>query len=322
MQLFLFNFFWGLSGAWIVSKYGAKIGMVDVPNGRSSHATKICKGGGFGVLFSFLFSALVLDVPHFFWLPALVMSLTSYWGGDKHKLSVVQRLIIHFGCSLYFLSALFVTTDAGAVAYLFCIPVAIYIVGTSNFYNFMDGIDGIAGITGCIGFFLLAYYGTLIGSDQVYGFLCVAMAFSCIGFLCLNFPRARVFLGDVGSILIGFLFACSTIVMATSFLDFVVMAGFLFPFYLDEISTMAVRIRNGDSLIIAHRKHIYQLLANEFGIPHWQVSVAYGFIQIAIGLSSVTVKPLGIFAVFLVYLIYSILFIGISKLIRKRASVR
>jgi Fuc2NAc and GlcNAc transferase len=57
---------------------------------------------------------------------------------------------------------------------------------------------------------------------------------------------------------------------------------------------MVVRIRNGENLLRAHRKHIYQLLANEKGIPHWKVSVGYGLLQAIVGLSVLWVKPLGL----------------------------
>ena len=71
------------------------------------------------------------------------------------------------------------------------------------------------------------------------------------------------------------------------------LASFLFPFYADEFNTMLVRIRKGENLLHAHRKHIYQLLANEKQIPHWKVSMGYGLFQAAVGLSVLWVKPLG-----------------------------
>ena len=67
-------------------------------------------------------------------------------------------------------------------------------------------------------------------------------------------------------------------------LDFICLVSFLFPFYVDEFNTMIVRIRSGDNLLRAHRKHVYQLLANEKGIVHWKVSVGYGLFQTVVGL--------------------------------------
>jgi UDP-N-acetylmuramyl pentapeptide phosphotransferase/UDP-N-acetylglucosamine-1-phosphate transferase len=83
----------------------------------------------------------------------------------------------------------------------------VFIVGTANYYNFMDGINGIAGITGLLGFALLAAYVNLIeGSVAVTG-VAVCLSLAWLGFLPLNMPKARVFMGDIGSILLGSAFA-------------------------------------------------------------------------------------------------------------------
>ena len=309
-------FFLGLSGAWTLIRFGEQIGMMDLPNKRSSHKKQVCKGAGIGVLFAILVASFFFKITHFLWFPALAISVASLWGGDRYQLNVKQRLFVHFGCSLYFLLFLSETIKMGGVFYLLSIPLALFIVGTSNFYNFMDGIDGIAGITGVIGFLLLANYGKRIYADPNYITFCICISASCIGFLFFNFPEAKVFLGDVGSILIGFVFSCLTILMAHSAMDFLVMAGFMFPFYIDEISTMVIRIKDRESLIIAHRRHLYQLLVNEIATPHWLVSLGYGIFQAIVGLSLIAVKPLGISAIFSTFFIYSMLFIIISLFVR------
>ncbi len=80
-------------------------------------------------------------------------------------------------------------------------------------------------------------------------------------------------MGDVGSILLGAAFSALIYMEADSLMDFVCMASFLFPFYADELITMVVRLRDGENLILPHRRHIYQLLTNEHGLPHWLVAV-------------------------------------------------
>ncbi len=317
--LIFLSFFLGLAGAWTLIWFGERIGMMDLPNERSSHNKKICKGAGIGLVFAILVVSFFLKIAHFLWLPALAISVAGLWGGDRYKLTVKQRLFVHFGCSLYFLLFLSETIKMGGAFYLLSIPLAVFIVGTSNFYNFMDGIDGIAGIAGLIGFLLLANYGKCINADPNYITFCVCISASCIGFLFFNFPKAKVFLGDVGSILIGFIFSCLTILLAHSAMDFLIMSGFIFPFYIDEISTMMVRIKDKEPLMIAHRRHIYQLLANEMETPHWLVSVGYGIFQAIVGLSLMAVKPLGISAILTTYFIYSMLFIVISLFIRFKA---
>ena len=146
------------------------------------------------------------------------------------------------------------------------LAMAVFIVGTANFYNFMDGINGIAAITGIVGFGLLALYSFLSESYSSFAVLSVCIYFSCLGFLPFNMPKAKVFMGDVGSILLGFTFAGMVVWLSKNPLDFICLAAFLFPFYADELTTMAVRIRDGDNLLRAHRRHLYQVLANEKGV--------------------------------------------------------
>ncbi len=309
-------------GAFLAMRFGGRIGINDIPNHRSSHEKSIPRGGGVGILIAFISASLVLSMPVNLWLPSLVIALGSLWGGDKHRLSVRERLVLQFGCSLVFLAFFFYSKQVAFSAYLLTVPISVFIVGTSNFYNFMDGIDGIAGITGVVGFSLLSFYNYSFGTDDGYSILCLILVFSCLGFLCFNMPRAKVFIGDIGSILLGFVFACLVITLSENLVDFIVMIGFLATFYFDELLTMAVRIKDGDSLIIAHRKHVYQLLANEVGISHWKVSLAYGVVQAIIGLSIIMIKPMGFKFILLAYLAYSLIFAWFSIIIRKRVAVK
>ena len=91
----------------------------------------------------------------------------------------------------------------------------------------------------------------------------------------------------------------------------------LFPFHADEFNTMMVRVKNDENLLQSHRKHLYQLLANEKGIPHWQVSVGYGIFQAVVGLSVLGVKPLGLFAVILFLALWFSAFFIFSSFVRR-----
>lgn len=322
IPLFLFSFLTSLLGAWLAIKFSDKLGIDDIPNHRSSHATIIPKGGGVGISTAFALACITLSMPVSLWLPSVVISLTGFWGGDKHRLSVAQRLIIQFGCSIIFLAFFLNSKQVSMATYFLCIPLSVFIVGTSNFYNFMDGIDGIAGVTAVVGFLLLLFYSSGSAAINTYGVLCLVMVFSSLGFLCFNIFKAKVFLGDVGSILLGFVFACLVVILSDNYVDFLVMVGCLAPFYYDELFTILVRIKHGDSLVVPHRKHIYQLLANELGISHWKISVTYGLVQMMTGLSIIFIKPKGIIYILLIYLIYTLIFAVISILIRKKVSNR
>ena len=320
--MFLLCFLLGGLGAWVAIKFSGNFGLSDIPNHRSSHEKVLPKGGGIGVLTAFLLASLMLEIPISVWLPSLVISLISLWGGDKHLLSVKKRLFFQFGCSLIFVAFFLYSKQVPFTNYLLIVPISIFIVGTSNFYNFMDGIDGIAGITGVIGFSLLFLYSRIMGTSDAYGMLCLALVFSCLGFLCFNFPKAKVFLGDLGSILLGFVFACLTIVLSGTMVDFIVMVGFVAPFYFDELITMMVRIKNRDSLIDPHRKHIYQLLTNELGIRHWKVSLGYGVAQLMIGGTVIFLKPRGLYFILLAYLVCGLIFVMASIIIRQKVSIK
>jgi len=318
MIFILSSFLIGVTGAWMVMKYGSMMGAIDMPDSRSSHHEGTPKGGGFGILVAFVFFSLILKIPIFIWLPGVVISLVSFWGGDKHLWSVKKRLFTHFGCSLLFRIFFLYSKQVALGTYIFLIPISVFIVGTANFYNFMDGIDGIGGITGFLGFMLIAFYNNLSGMDPAYAYLSLALAFSCLGFLCFNTPRAKVFLGDVGSILLGFVFACLIIALSENIMDFFIMAGFLARLYFYELFTMVVRIRSKDSLIEPHRKHIYQVLVNEACIAHWKISLGYGLMQLIIGLFVISIKPKGLFFLLSAYLIFGLIFAVFSAYIRRR----
>lgn len=287
----------GWGGASLAARYGQSVGFIDYPNERSSHASPTPRGGGIGIFAVFLLTSLANGVSTGFWLPVGAMSVFAL-GSDRFNLSPEIRL-----CIQLLLMAILVTavnrlpsTDIWHLPWI--LFWAVFIVGTANFFNFMDGINGIAGVTGFVGFTLLAFYIYWIeGQSIVYCSLSLCIACSCLGFLPLNMPKAKVFMGDVGSILLGGLFAGIVYMSARTALDFLCMASFLFPFYADELTTMAVRVKNGENLTQPHRKHIYQLLANEKGMPHWQISVTFGLFQLFVGISVILMKPFGCIAV-------------------------
>jgi Fuc2NAc and GlcNAc transferase len=284
-------------GAWAVSRHADKIGLVDCPNGRSSHCVPTPKGGGVGIFFVFLISAGVLGLPVSFWLPICIMAVVAFWG-DRIELSARLRLVIQLGLMAVVIVSGGSVAEPGGLMYLLRAAFwTVFIVGTANYYNFMDGINGIAGITGLLGFALLAVYVVLIGGPAAVKGVAVCLSIACLGFLPLNMPKARVFMGDIGSILLGSVFAGLIWLAAESVLDFVCMASFLFPFYVDELTTVIVRLKNGENLTKPHRRHYYQLLANENGIAHWKVSLGYGVFQLAVGISVLMVRGHGLVAV-------------------------
>lgn len=279
----------------------------------------IPKGGGIGILTAFVFSAFFLLIPKSFWIPAAFLSVISFWG-DRHDISPKIRLFIQFACSLVFLLYLYDSREVSFGSYFLVLPLSIFMVGTTNFYNFMDGINGIAGITAVVGFGLLAYFAQVSGAEPVYVTICVTTMCSCLGFLPFNVPKAKVFMGDVGSILLGFIFSGIVVAFSHSMEDFVILSALIFPFYADELTTMAVRIKSGEKLNLPHRKHLYQLLANEFKIAHWKVSLCYGVFQLLIGIQVLGLRNGELLPVILTLGFYFIVFSLFTCWVRLKAS--
>ena len=272
----------GVAGCVGAIRCGSNWGLIDRPSDRSSHFAPTPKGGGVGILLAFCSAAIVLKLKIGIWLPPALLSLVSLVG-DSRDIRPKVRLLIQFGAAIAVLIAGSVPLPLlGATALVVVLMVgAIYIVGTANFYNFMDGINGVAGLCAILAYGFLAWFSASLGqADYLMLNICVASA--CIAFLPFNFPRAHVFMGDVGSILLGFVFAMEVVFLSRTLIDFMCLAAALLMFYMDEISTMAIRIWSGDAILKPHRKHLYQILVNEFGIAHYKVSSIYALAQLAI----------------------------------------
>jgi Fuc2NAc and GlcNAc transferase len=307
----------GAAGAWIVSRWGGVMGLTDVPNHRSSHTVPTPKGGGVGLLAAFGLAAAAGGLPIVFWLPAVLVSLAGLFG-DRVDLSPRKRLLIQFAAA----AVLVLGTGAhapnlkwGSLVVPFWL---VFIVGTANFFNFMDGINGISGITAAIGFGFVTVYLIHATASAALIVTAAGLCAAAVGFLPFNLPRARVFMGDVGSTLLGFVFAALVYAATDTLQDFLCLTAFVLPYFLDELFTMAVRIRDGEHLMKAHRRHVYQLLANEGGIAHWQVAVGYGLFQLLAGGGILAVSRLGAPAVAAVLTTVTLAFAAFSTAIRRR----
>jgi UDP-N-acetylmuramyl pentapeptide phosphotransferase/UDP-N-acetylglucosamine-1-phosphate transferase len=311
----------GGAGAWIIVRWGFKLSLFDKPNLRSSHKTVTPKGGGIGILSAFFVCSIVLSIPKSFWVPAVLLSLFSLWG-DRSEISPKIRLVIQFVAGTIILIGVLMEKGNGFAAYALMPLLIVFVVGTSNFYNFMDGIDGISGITGIIGFGLIAFYAFNSGFNLPLSTLAICISLACMGFIPFNVPNAKVFMGDVGSILLGFVFSGMVVYLSENVLDFICLISFLFPFYADELTTMAVRLKNRENLTKAHRHHLYQLLANECKISHWKVSLGYGVYQLLIGASILLTKDYESITVLSMLILYFIIFTSFSFFIRKKLQYR
>ena len=151
-----------------------------------------------------------------------------------------------------------------------------------NLYNFMDGIDGAA--TEAVTVSAIAGIILFVTGNGGLAMVCMALAFSVVGFLIWNWPPARIFMGDVGSGFLGFVFACLAIASENSgALPLVVWVVLLGVFVVDATVTLIRRFINKEKLYEAHRTHVYQL-AVQAGFSHKQVTVTVCLINIGLGL--------------------------------------
>ncbi len=316
IQALIIGSIFGFSGAALVARYGSGFGLLDRPNKRSSHEKPTPKGGGIGILFGFLILSWTTSIPWQIWLSAGVLAGVSLVG-DRIELGVRFRLRLQFVVAAVWLLGNEIPLMEVSGGWLWGVGLWVFLVASANFYNFMDGINGIAGLTGCIGFGFLCVVGVQNQMPLEYLGLWGGLGAACLGFLKWNLPQARVFMGDVGSILLGFVYAGSVVILSTDWTTLLCLVGCLFPFYADELTTMTERWKAGESLTQAHRKHLYQILVNEGRMPHWKVSVAYAASQLGIGIVMLSLRPAGFEVVLGMLFLLSVGFVMLSRKLKQ-----
>jgi UDP-N-acetylmuramyl pentapeptide phosphotransferase/UDP-N-acetylglucosamine-1-phosphate transferase len=269
-------------------RFAPRLGLMDVPNARSSHAAPVPRGGGLPLLagaFVGVAAAATFDADGIS-APSLAVGVGAALVGlvgladDRFGLSPAVRLLAHAA------AAALVVGAAGGLRELplpapLDLPLGalgaplgvLWIVAVVNFYNFMDGIDGLAALQGAIAGAGIAL-ATWSPPAAAVG---AALAGGCLGFLPHNWSPARVFLGDVGSGTLGFAFA------ATPFLApepqrataLVFVAASLWLFLADPTWTLVRRVLRGALWYEPHREHAYQRLVLA-GWSHARVAAVVG----------------------------------------------
>lgn len=258
-----------------------RFNIVDRPNERSSHNSIVIRGGGI----IFLLAAWIWSAFFGFNYPWFLAGLTivcgiSLWD-DIHSLPDSVRLIAQFTAMFMMFS------DLGMINlenWWMIAPALIVCVGIINAYNFMDGINGITS-----GYSLTVLLPLIILNHSIHfiemSYLIVA-AIACVVFSYFNFRpkgKAKCFAGDVGSIGIAFivLLPLGKLILQTGDLTYILL---LVVYGVDTILTICHRIMLHENLGQAHRKHAFQIMANELKIPHEVVSLGYMILQLIISL--------------------------------------
>jgi len=303
---------WGLSAGLFFAVFFATIGatkvvlnqlrrrsVLDLPNDRSSHSVPTPRGGGLAVLFVFLTSLMLLaafgDVPkpRATWLFALTFALGALsWADDLRGLSPFLRLGGHIvGIGIAMALGLIDGPVFGGILppLLDKIAAAFLWVWFVNLFNFMDGIDGIAGIeTASVGFGV-AVLVALSGIGDGLHYTALALAGVAMGFLVWNWHPAKIFLGDVGSVPIGFLLGWMLLSIAAKgyWAAALILPGY---FLVDATLTLMKRALRGDKIWQAHREHFYQYAVLR-GKSHAEVSSAIAVANVLLIALAVTVTP-------------------------------
>ena len=236
--------------------------LADRPNERSLHEVPTPRVGGLGILAGALPVAFVLAsdglAPILACMAALgLVSLAD----DLRSLPITVRLVAHTAACAIAYDALAGDVPDSALAWVSAGAVVLAMVWMTNLFNFMDGADGLAGGMALIGFGALAAAAFGRGDAATAG-ACLAMAGASASFLAWNFPPARVFMGDAGSIPIGFAAAAMALHGVERDLWPWWFAPVVFsPFIVDATVTLAARIGRGERFWRAHRSHHYQSLA-------------------------------------------------------------
>lgn len=254
-----------------------RFNIIDKPNERSSHSSIVLRGGGVIFLFGAWLWAIFFGLQYpWFILGLTAIGVTSFID-DVHSLPDSIRLVVQFASMLLMIYQIGLLRPE---LWWFVIIALILCVGILNAYNFMDGINGITG-----GYSLAVLLPLIILNYSlefvVQSFL-IIVAISSLVFCFFNFrKKAKCFAGDVGSISIAFIlvFAIGSLIYLTQDFTYIML---LAVYGVDTVLTICHRILLHENLGKAHRKHAYQLMANELHVPHVVVSALYMLIQILI----------------------------------------
>ena len=287
----------------IYFKIADKCNIIDKPNERSSHSTIVLRGGGIIFSLSMIVWAVLELVQgvqgvqivqeYLPFLCGLVLICgISFWD-DVHSLPDSLRMAVQIISILlmFWSMGLYTAADSWLWTAVIVVVALFFCVGATNFINFMDGING---ITAAYSFSMLL---PILLMNRTLGFIeesyLIVAILGIIVFSIFNFRpkgKAKCFAGDVGSIGIAFiiLFALGRLMLATKDVTYIV---FFLVYGIDGSLTIFHRIMLHENLGQAHRKHAYQLMANELKMSHVTVSLIYMVLQLAISLGFIYLCP-------------------------------
>lgn len=247
-----------------------KFNIIDKPNERSSHSRITLRGGGI----IFYFGALAYFLSNHWEYPWFMLALTLItfisFVDDIRSTSQGLRLVFHFTA----MALMFYQWGLFSLSWWWIIIALIICTGIINAYNFMDGINGITGGYSLVILGALAYINseitTFVEPALINTVLCAVLVFCFFNFR----KKAKCFAGDVGSVSIAFilLLLIGKLIIKTEDFSWIIL---LSVYGVDSVLTIIHRLMLHENIGLPHRKHMYQLMANELKIPHVGVSLIY-----------------------------------------------
>lgn len=227
---------------------------LDVPNERSLHVRPVPRSGGIAMMAGIFSAFAVLQIPLPVVLSAALLVVVSHID-DLRALPIPVRLGTQIAAA-----AGVAFGSLPAVALPLLVLAGIGILWVTNLYNFMDGSDGLAGGVTALGFAFLGV-GAWMGGDDALLIECASVSAAAAAFLLFNFPPARIFMGDAGSVPLGFLAAALSLIgWRDGNWPFWFPAVVFGPFIADATLTLLKRMVAGERFWQAHNKHYYQRL--------------------------------------------------------------
>lgn len=278
-------------------RYAERQRILDVPNARSMHSAPTPRGGGVVIASAALLCVLLCGILEFLdvgeamaFAGALPIALVG-WIDDRRGVAPLSRLLVQFGAATWAAVWLggYSRLDTGAAIVplggVGTVLAILAIVWMTNLYNFMDGIDGLAGAEAVTSGGAVAVLLWCSGEPAL-GLTAAVLSAAAAGFLIFNWAPARIFLGDVGSGTLGFLFA--VLALAGDRADAVPAIVLLLPFGVfiaDATYTLARRALRRERLTAAHRTHVYQLLVQD-GWSHRRVTLLVSGLNLLLALGA------------------------------------
>lgn len=290
-------------GTWLARGYALRRELIDQPGERRSHVHATPRGGGISIVLVLLLAMLALALRAPAHATVLALAATGLllvagigWIDDHRPLSAALRLVVHVLAAGLLCFGLW---QAGAgIPDLATAFVAVVVL--VNVWNFMDGINGIAASQAAL---VAATYAVFAAQGPVL-WLGLALAAAACGFLPFNFPRARIFLGDVGSGALGYalagLLAMSSLRADAATRMLLLMP--LLPFLLDASLTLSSRILRRERWWQPHTQHAYQAWARRRG--HGRVTVAYACAAMLVSLSAFAMRSSGAAVIMVSYVMF------------------